>query len=93
MQLRVLIYLWWKRSLFFNSGTLKNTFYFRFAPASVVGPLNTTWLYESLVDKWGYYLPIEAKKEMLKSGGFSLLARPGLRVISINNNIAYRDNW
>ncbi|KAL0832820.1 hypothetical protein ABMA28_000981 [Loxostege sticticalis] len=65
----------------------------QFAPASVVGPLNTTWLYESLVDKWGYYLPIEAKKEMLKSGGFSLLARPGLRVISINNNIAYRDNW
>ncbi|XP_028168351.1 sphingomyelin phosphodiesterase-like, partial [Ostrinia furnacalis] len=66
----------------------------QFAPATVVGPkLNTTWLYKSLADKWGHYLSDEAVDTLLQSGGFSLLARPGLRVISLNNNVAYRNNW
>ncbi|XP_013190308.2 sphingomyelin phosphodiesterase 1 [Amyelois transitella] len=65
----------------------------QFAPTRVVGNLNTTWLYEALVNKWGPYLTDEAKASLLERGDFSVRPRPGLKVITLNNNIAYRDNW
>ncbi|XP_053603313.1 sphingomyelin phosphodiesterase-like [Plodia interpunctella] len=65
----------------------------QFAPNRVVGELNTTWLYEALVDKWGPYLTDEAKASLLERGEFSVRPRPGFKVITLNNNIAYRDNW
>ncbi|XP_032513068.2 sphingomyelin phosphodiesterase-like [Danaus plexippus] len=66
----------------------------QFAPSSIKGDkLNTTWLYEALVKKWDYYLTEEAKITILEKGAFTRLIKPGLRVISINSNIAYRSNW
>ncbi|KAJ0178770.1 hypothetical protein K1T71_005545 [Dendrolimus kikuchii] len=66
----------------------------QFAPASVTGDkLNTTWLYDALVRKWDFYLTDEAKETLRLRGDFSMLVRPGLRVISLNNNVAYRYNW
>ncbi|XP_026755507.2 sphingomyelin phosphodiesterase 1-like [Galleria mellonella] len=66
----------------------------QFAPSSVTGEkLNTTWLYEALAKKWDHYLTDEAKATLLDRGDFSILARPGLRIISLNNNVAYRYNW
>ncbi|XP_041971313.1 sphingomyelin phosphodiesterase-like [Aricia agestis] len=66
----------------------------QFAPSSVVGDkLNTTWLYEALANKWDHYLTEEAKETVRERGEFSILAKPKLRVISINNNVAYRNNW
>ncbi|XP_023936215.2 sphingomyelin phosphodiesterase 1-like [Bicyclus anynana] len=66
----------------------------QFAPTSITGKgLNTTWLYKSLATKWRYYLSKEASGSMKCRGGFSMLIRPGLRVISINNNVAYKLNW
>ncbi|XP_039765855.1 sphingomyelin phosphodiesterase 1-like [Pararge aegeria] len=65
-----------------------------FAPSSVQNAgLNTTWLYRSLAMKWSHYLSRKASKSMKQRGGFSMLIRPGLRVISINNNVAYKYNW
>ncbi|XP_050664348.1 sphingomyelin phosphodiesterase-like isoform X2 [Leptidea sinapis] len=66
----------------------------RFAPIHVTGQyLNTTWLYDALAMKWDFYLSDEAKESVRIRGGFSQLLRPGLRVISLNNNVAYRHNW
>ncbi|CAH0763724.1 unnamed protein product [Diatraea saccharalis] len=66
----------------------------QFAPSSIAAPkLNTTWLYNSLADKWSPYLTQPAKTSLRKSGDFSLLVKPGLRVISLNNNVAYKYNW
>ncbi|XP_004925235.2 sphingomyelin phosphodiesterase 1 [Bombyx mori] len=66
----------------------------QFAPSRVIGDhLNTTWLYEGLVDKWGFYLTEDSKRTLLERGEFSQLVRPGLRVIVLNNNVAYRYNW
>ncbi|XP_064071471.1 sphingomyelin phosphodiesterase 1-like isoform X2 [Vanessa tameamea] len=66
----------------------------QFAPSSIKGDkLNTTWLYESFASKWNIYLTEDAKATVREHGGFSMLVRPGLRVISINNNIAYKYNW
>lgn len=66
----------------------------QFAPASVVGKqLNTTWLYDALVRKWDFYLDDEAKANLRERGEFSMVIRPGLRVITLNNNVAYKYNW
>ncbi|KAL4716625.1 hypothetical protein ACJJTC_008260 [Scirpophaga incertulas] len=66
----------------------------QFAPSKIIEPkLNTTWLYKSLAEKWDHYLTEEAKQTLLERGEFSILARPGLRVISLNNNVAYKMNW
>ncbi|XP_013190364.2 sphingomyelin phosphodiesterase [Amyelois transitella] len=65
----------------------------QFAPSYVVGEFNTTWLYEALANKWDQYLTAEARATLLKCGEFYLRPRPGLKVIVINNNVAYRYNW
>ncbi|XP_045760947.1 sphingomyelin phosphodiesterase 1-like [Maniola jurtina] len=66
----------------------------QFAPTYVKGKLlNTTWLYESLANIWRSYLTEYAFNSMKKQGGYSMLIRPGLRVISINNIVAYKFNW
>lgn len=67
---------------------------YRFAPSSIKGEgVNTTWLYEALASKWSYYLPSDAQDTFRERGEFSMLLRPGLRVITINNNVAYKYNW
>ncbi|CAH0605807.1 unnamed protein product [Chrysodeixis includens] len=66
----------------------------QFAPTSVTGPyINTTWLYDELADKWSFYLTEDAKASLRERGEFSMLIRPGLRVITLNNNVAYKYNW
>ncbi|CAG4993116.1 unnamed protein product [Parnassius apollo] len=66
----------------------------QFAPPTVTAPkLNTTWLYEALLNKWDYYLTNEAKATFRVRGDFSRLVKPGLRVISLNTNMAYKYNW
>ncbi|KAJ2952140.1 hypothetical protein O0L34_g4419 [Tuta absoluta] len=66
----------------------------QYAPTTITGEgLNTTWLYETLANKWAPYLSDEARESLLQRGGYSVLVKPGLRAISLNNNVAYRDNW
>ncbi|XP_072939936.1 uncharacterized protein [Epargyreus clarus] len=66
----------------------------QFAPQSITEEnLSTAWLYKALADKWDFYLTDDAKATLLERGEFSMLVRPGLRVISLNNNVAYRYNW
>ncbi|CAB3222821.1 unnamed protein product [Arctia plantaginis] len=66
----------------------------QFAPSTVTEEnLNTTWLYHSLAKKWDHYLTEDAKKTLRERGEFSMVVRPGLRVISLNTNVAYRYNW
>ncbi|CAH2105780.1 unnamed protein product [Euphydryas editha] len=66
----------------------------QFAPSTIKGDkLNTTWLYDSLARKWDFYLTEDAKTTLKKYGSFTMLIRPGLRVISLNNNYAFKSNW
>ncbi|KAI8424388.1 hypothetical protein MSG28_002912 [Choristoneura fumiferana] len=58
-------------------------FIHRFAPANVTGEnLNSTWLYKAWADKWDFYLPDAAMTSVLERGEYSVLAKPGLRVIT-----------
>jgi sphingomyelin phosphodiesterase len=58
------------------------------------GPGFDSWLYNMLVVDWGYYLPYDAQRTLLYGGYYQSLIRPGLRVISLNNNYyANADFW
>ncbi|CAH1647174.1 unnamed protein product [Spodoptera littoralis] len=66
----------------------------QFAPSYVLGEhINTTWLYDALTKKWDFYLSEDAKETVRARGEYSMLVRPGLRVIAMNNNVAYKYNW
>lgn len=51
------------------------------------------WLYDDLAEKWSRWLP-EKSLSLVRQGAFySTLIRPGLRVISLNMNYCFHDNW
>ena len=57
------------------------------------GPGIDSWLYESLVLDWAYYLPDDAQQTLNYGGYYAALLRPGLYVLSINTNIYTSDDY
>lgn len=74
--------------------SLIELFFLRFPPLRVTEPdLSIQWLYDFIADKNSYWLP-ESALETIKQGGFyTVLIRPGLRIIALNNNDCYTYNW
>ncbi|CAG0884462.1 unnamed protein product [Darwinula stevensoni] len=66
----------------------------RFPPDAIPKEdFSVDWLYEALWDLWKDWLPADQKENVLHGGYYSVLARPGLRIIAINNNFCYAFNW
>ncbi|KAJ4436564.1 hypothetical protein ANN_16597 [Periplaneta americana] len=70
------------------------------SPLNVYAPHNITdekvttmWLYELIADLWSVWLPEEAKETILRGGFYTALAKPGFRIIGLNNNVCYTFNW
>lgn len=64
-----------------------------FAPNSVPERFSTEWLYTFLADEWAQWLP-ESELATVRAGGYyTVLVRPGFRIITINNNDCYTFNW
>lgn len=65
-----------------------------FAPSHVARlDLSTSWLYEYHATALGRWLPVATQNTIRAGGYYSVLARPGLRVIALNNNDCYTYNW
>uniref|UniRef100_A0A1A9ZZL3 Sphingomyelin phosphodiesterase n=1 Tax=Glossina pallidipes TaxID=7398 RepID=A0A1A9ZZL3_GLOPL len=64
-----------------------------FSPTYAPDSVNSHWLYEFLYDIWSKWLPADTKETILRGGYYTALARPGYRIISLNNNDCYTDNW
>lgn len=65
-----------------------------FAPHSISDEkLSTNWLYELSAELWSEWLPPETKETILRGGFYTVLARPGFRIIALNSNLGYTDNW
>ncbi|CAL4139124.1 unnamed protein product, partial [Meganyctiphanes norvegica] len=54
---------------------------------------NVQWLYDSLAEQWSRLMHQDVPSTAKYAGYYSVLARPGLRIISINTNYCYRFNW
>ncbi|KAL1509128.1 hypothetical protein ABEB36_003916 [Hypothenemus hampei] len=55
--------------------------------------LSSQWLYQLIADEFFEYLDETAKKDILIGGYYSASPRKGLRIIALNSNIAYTENW
>ncbi|XP_073820247.1 sphingomyelin phosphodiesterase-like [Musca autumnalis] len=64
-----------------------------FSPEYVPDYVNTRKLYEFLYQVWSKYLPEETRSTILKGGYYTTLVKPGFRIVAVNNNDCYTDNW
>jgi len=66
-----------------------------FPPPEIGGSWNMSWLYDEVWREWGQeWLMNNETTDTLRKGAFySTLARPGLRIISLNMNFCYVNNW
>ena len=52
-----------------------------------------SWLYDELEREWLKFLPKETSETIKKGAFYSVLASPGFRIITINNNICSNKNF
>jgi sphingomyelin phosphodiesterase len=65
-----------------------------FAPHSVTGPWNMSWLYGGLAERWERWLPTAALAKVDTYGYYSTATMDGVRMISLNTNSGCNNlNW
>lgn len=66
----------------------------RFAPPEITDPeFSSAWLYNDADEQWAQWLPTEVSSTIRHGGYYTTLARPGLRIVSMNMNYCYIYNW
>lgn len=66
---------------------------FSFSPPNIKPGRNMSYLYDRLATEWSRWLPQSAINTVRVAGCYSVLVRPGLRIISINGNYCSRNNF
>ncbi|XP_017058776.1 sphingomyelin phosphodiesterase [Drosophila ficusphila] len=64
-----------------------------FSPEGVPDEVSTKWLYEHLYNDWSKWLPEETKETILKGGYYTVVPKKGFRIIALNSNDCYTDNF
>ncbi|XP_019613437.1 PREDICTED: sphingomyelin phosphodiesterase-like [Branchiostoma belcheri] len=64
-----------------------------FPPPFITGKDSISWLYDALAQTWTHWTPIGTKTNIERGAFYSVLVRPGLRLISINTNYCNTRNW
>ncbi|KAF5282840.1 hypothetical protein FQA39_LY17490 [Lamprigera yunnana] len=60
-----------------------------FPPLNVNEDLSMKWLYELVADEWSRWIP----KESMQDGGYyTVLVKPGFRIIALNSNVCFTNN-
>lgn len=52
-----------------------------------------SWLYDELDKEWSRWLPSETSATIKHGAYYSILQRPGLRLISVNGNYCSKNNF
>jgi len=65
-----------------------------FAPPEITDEeFSISWLYEEAVRQWAHWLPANASSTIRYGGYYTVLIKPGLRMVSMNMNYCYTFNW
>ncbi|KAL0851184.1 hypothetical protein ABMA28_007036 [Loxostege sticticalis] len=65
-----------------------------FPPPYISSPdLNIAWLYDELDAQWRRWLPAGVSQTVRRGAFYSVLVRPGFRIISLNMNYCNNKNW
>lgn len=66
---------------------------YRWSPKSVANSsLTINWLYELVAKEWSQWLPQDAIATIQKGGYYTVLVKPGFRIIALNTNVAFTKN-
>ncbi|XP_039289630.1 sphingomyelin phosphodiesterase isoform X2 [Nilaparvata lugens] len=64
-----------------------------FPPPFVHNDFSITWLYDELDTQWREWLPASVSRTVRRGAFYSVLVRPGFRIISLNMNYCNNKNW
>ncbi|XP_031341330.1 sphingomyelin phosphodiesterase-like [Photinus pyralis] len=64
-----------------------------FAPEKVDPNLQTVWLFRLVAELWQAWLPADTQKTILKGGYYTVLVKPGFRIIALNSNVCFNFNF
>lgn len=64
-----------------------------YSPKNVTGlNISTNWLFRLAAEEWTRWLPVQARATILKGGYYTVLAKPGFRIIALNSNVCFTYN-
>ena len=67
---------------------------YRFSPPEITDiEVSTSWVYQVADTQWSRWLPVDVSSTIRHGGYYTTLARPGLRIVSMNMNYCYTFNW
>lgn len=67
---------------------------YSFAPPQIVEKeIENNWLYREVADIWSKWLPPDTKETIMLGGYYTVLVRPGFRIIAMNSNVVFSLNW
>ena len=67
---------------------------FRFASPEITdSEFTTAWLYDEVDLQWAQWLPADTSSTIRYGGYYTALVQPGLRIVSMNMNYCYTDNY
>lgn len=74
--------------------TVINSYVNRFAPPEITDvDFSIQWLYDEAEKQWARWLPAEVSNNIRYGGYYTTLAKPGLRIVSMNMNYCYTFNY
>ncbi|KAF2894532.1 hypothetical protein ILUMI_11660 [Ignelater luminosus] len=59
---------------------------------NVTNGVSTQWIFDVAIEQWAHWLPKETETTIRKGGYYTVLARPGFRIIALNSNVCYTAN-
>lgn len=69
------------------------SFFFSFPPPFVPEENSISWLYDDLDKHWRRWLPAGVSHTVRRGAFYSVLVRPGFRILSVNMNYCNNKNW
>lgn len=66
---------------------------FSFPPPFVPEENSISWLYDDLDKQWRRWLPAGVSHTVRRGAFYSVLVRPGFRILSVNMNYCNNKNW
>lgn len=72
---------------------IKTILLFSFPPPFVPEENSISWLYDDLDKQWRRWLPAGVSHTVRRGAFYSVLVRPGFRILSVNMNYCNNKNW
>lgn len=54
--------------------------------------MSNQWIFDLIAEEWMYWLPKTTVDTIKKGGYYTVLVKPGFRIIALNSNVCYVNN-